>query len=201
MNDRELTQERSLCLDRTPRKAHRVTPACASRRSFVSCLSTAATIATVGLVEQRSRRKLRAISPVHPIGTPTVGVSFNTGPLASAAWLISRDLTPSHPRWFVEVAFHPGSATSFKIEIYSEEWGFVFSHAARESWIRVTDVPFVHGRDDHRLLRMTPRLSDLGALIRSLEERYEIGLSREHAQIATNLVDAEPNIRDWVKSL
>jgi hypothetical protein len=161
-------------------------------------------IGTVVLVDNprtRSRRKLHAPSDVHPIGTPTGGMSPNTGPLASAAWLISRDLMPSHARWFVEVAIAPTDATSFKIEIYAEEWGFQFSHATRESWIRVTDVPFVHGRDDHRLLRLTPRLNDLGRLVRSLEQRYEIGLSREHAQIATNLVDAEPNIRAWVMSL
>jgi hypothetical protein len=137
---------------------------------------------------------------------------MNTGPLASAAWLVGRDLFPKEPRWFVEVSLDAGeapassvfderTASRFHIEIYSEEWGFQFCQAGRMSWIRVTDVPFVHGRDEHDLLREVPPLKDIGALIRTLEQRHAITLSREHALIRTSIQDAEETISRWVRSL
>ncbi len=158
----------------------------------------------------RSRRNVRLDGGVHPIGTPVAGVSPNTGPLASATWLISRELFPSEPRWFVEVhldgedavhATDDENATRFQLDIYSEEWGYKFSHGGRGSWIRVTDIPFVHGRDDHGLLHLTPKLGEIGSLVRTLEKRHGIALSRDRALIRTNLAGAETKLRDWAMSL
>src|SRR4051794_31932290 len=98
----------------------------------------------------------------HPIPTPN-GVSPNTGPLASAAWLVARGLQPKEARWFVEIELASDTGISegteqarLLLEVYAEEWGYRFQRGERVSWIRVTDVPFVHGRDDHELLQKTP---------------------------------------------
>jgi len=137
---------------------------------------------------------------------------MNTGPLASAAWLVARGLFPKEPKWYVEVTldtsaapasavFDERTASRFQIEIYSEEWGFQFWHAGRLSWIRVTDVPFVHGRDEHDLLRRVPPLKTIGALIVTLEQRHAIELARHHALIRTSIPDAGEAIARWVRSL
>ena len=154
----------------------------------------------------RSRRDVRP-GAAHPVGTPTSGLSPNTGPLAAAAWLAARELCPTEPRWFVELAFDTladdsgEAATRFLLEIYSEEWGYMFRHAGQTSWIRVTDIPFVHGRDDHGLLDATPKLRDIGRLVRSLETRFRIELPRHQPLVRTSLPNAEPVIAEWAKSL
>jgi hypothetical protein len=91
--------------------------------------------------------------------------------------------------------------TRFRIEIYSEEWGYFFCHGGRASWIRVTDIAFVHGRDDFRLLASTPALDDLGQLLRTVERTHGLHFRREHALVRTNLAAAEASIRRWVQSL
>ncbi|HEY2732945.1 MAG TPA: hypothetical protein VGI70_03125, partial [Polyangiales bacterium] len=101
---------------------------------------------------------------------------FSTaGRVAAAGWLQARALqTIGGARWHVEIALdvvdQPASAeydertaSRFHIEIFGEEWGFFFCHAGRASWIRVTDVAFVHGRDEFGLLGVTPDLSQIGA--------------------------------------
>jgi hypothetical protein len=136
----------------------------------------------------------------HPIGTPR-GTSPNTGPLAAAAWLLARGLFPRDPRWFVEVELVAGEDTRFVIEVYTEEWGIAFHHAGRVSWIRVTDIPFVHGRDEHDLLGEVPTLRDIGSLVSTLERRYGIRFPRD-PMIRTSLSDgAESNIRHWARTL
>ena len=136
---------------------------------------------------------------MHPISTPR-GLSANTGPIASAAWLVARELYPSEQRWHA-VATLAAEDTRFQIEIYAEEWGFKFEHAARESWIRVTDVPFVHGRDDHELLPATPPLKNIGKLVRKLEAAHALRFDRRSAQIDTTIESGEPVIRSWLESL
>src|SRR5579863_8099104 len=108
------------------------------------------------------------------------------GRLAAARWLEARALTAiGGARWHVEIALdvveQPASpeydertATRFHIEIFSEEWGFFFCHGGRASWIRVTDVAFVHGRDDFGLLPATPALDDIGLLLRELEALHQL---------------------------
>jgi hypothetical protein len=155
---------------------------------------------------QRPGRKSaqRAVATTHPIGTPNKGISPNTGPLASAAWLVTRGLSSQEPRWYVEVTIGTAGAsldvesvTLLRLELYSEEWGFWFRHDDKISWIRVTDVPFVHGRDDHALLGETPPLKHLGRIVRVLENRFAVRFDVERASIRTSLFGAEPAIREW----
>lgn len=138
-------------------------------------------------------------SPVHPIATPRA-LSANTGPIASAAWLVERGLSPDDQKWHVDIALEDGD-TRFELEIYAEEWGFKLSHEGRVSWIRVTDVPFVHGRDEHQLLRRTPPLKHIGVLLAELEQRYEIRFDRRSAAIRTTIADAAPIVASWIETL
>jgi hypothetical protein len=136
---------------------------------------------------------------VHPIGTPR-GLSTNTGPIASAAWLAARDLYPKDPKWHA-VATFATEAARFQLEIYAEEWGFQFDRDGKQSWIRVTDVPFVHGRDDHELLPRTPPLRHIGKLLRALESTHSLKFDRAAAAIQTTISDGEPTIRSWLATL
>ncbi len=136
----------------------------------------------------------------HPIGTPTRGLSPNTGPLAAAAWLVARGLLPDAPRWHVEITIRaPGG--SFRLEVYAEEWGFHFELHDRRSWIRVTDMPFVDGRDDHLLLATTPQLKNIGKLIRALEQQHAVRFDRDSPTIEANIGGAEPVLRAWLATI
>ena len=134
------------------------------------------------------------------IKSPLHGLAPNTGPLATAAWCVSRDLFPTTRDWFVEIAMHAGSSR-FAIEIYAGEWGFAFQHDARTSWIRVTDIPFVHGQDDFKLLHETTSLMQIGELNRGVEHLYGIKFARDTAEIRASIPDSLPSIRDWLRSL
>jgi hypothetical protein len=129
-------------------------------------------------------------------------------------WIASvgLDAPPGTLRWHAEISLDvvdgPARAefddrvdTRFHIDVYSEEWGFFFCHAGRVSWIRVTDIPFVHGRDDHQLLAQTPSLGAIGELIRRVETMYTVRFHRQHAIIRTNIAAAEPLLRRWLRSL
>jgi len=151
------------------------------------------------LFVDESGRRGRRTSSVHPIGTPR-GLSANTGPIASAAWLAARDLYPKDPKWHA-VATLAVDTTRFQLEIYAEEWGFQFDHDSRQSWIRITDVPFVHGRDDHGLLARTPPLRHIGKLLRDLETAHGIKFESAAATIQTTIVEGEPVIRRWITTL
>ncbi|MGE5181866.1 MAG: hypothetical protein ACM31C_07380 [Acidobacteriota bacterium] len=85
--------------------------------------------------------------------------------------------------------------------MYPDEWGVFFCHGSRASWIRVTDQPFVHGRDDHALLGELPELHQIGHLLRSLEERYGLQFRREQALVRTNFGAGQKAVRDWLGSL
>ena len=91
--------------------------------------------------------------------------------------------------------------TRFKLDIYSEEWGYAFSYRERVSWIRVTDIRFVHGRDDHDLLSVTPPLREIQSLIGTLEKRYDLAFDRDRANVCTTIPGAEPALVGWVRSL
>jgi hypothetical protein len=135
------------------------------------------------------------------------------GMRAASGWLEERRIhNPSLKRWHVEVSLATidGPApinyddrvdTRFHVDIYSEEWGFFFCHAGRASWIRITDIPFVHGRDDFKLLSQTPALSDVRKLLRSLETQHQLAFKRKHALVRTNVAGAEAAVRAWVESL
>ena len=137
----------------------------------------------------------------------------NAGALAAAAWFRGRGLIPTGIiRWSVEIAldvidapapeeYDETTATRFHLDIYSEEWGVYFCHGGRASWIRVTDIAFVHGRDDYGLLGITPSLKDIGMLLRRLENQFRIKLRRDHALVQTNLSNALPVVRSWLATL
>jgi hypothetical protein len=126
---------------------------------------------------------------------------LNTGVIASAAWLVARDVLPAETRWSVEIALATSDDRArFAIEIFAEEWGISFRLDDRTSWIRVTDVPFVHGRDDFELLRRTPRLEALGTLMRALEEEHGVRFVREKPSVISSF-GCEDVISAWAKSL
>lgn len=148
---------------------------------------------------------------IHSAGASGRGPA--NGRLAAAHWLGERQLqTPSLKRWHVEVSlatldtpapinYDDRVDTRFHVDVYSEEWGFFFCHGGRASWIRVTDIAFVHGRDDLGLLAQTPALPDIGALLRTLEVRHNVSFRRKLALVRTNVPNSEPEIRSWVESL
>lgn len=135
------------------------------------------------------------------------------GMLAARAWLSARGLSVAggmrwHAQILLDVTDQPALweldqrvDTRFKIEISSDDWGYLFCHGGRASWIRVDDIPLVHGREDFKLLSSTPPLKDLGVLVRALESQYSIRFCRRNALVVTNLPGAEPEIRRWVESL
>lgn len=141
------------------------------------------------------------------------GAAGSAGAIASEAWLRARGgRPPTEGRWHVEITLDvtegppadeidEATATRFHIDIYAEEWGVFFCHGGRSSWIRVTEVPIVHGRDDHHLLAHVPALEDIGALLRRLEMQHAIHFNREDAEIRSNLPSVVPAIRSWVLSL
>ncbi len=141
------------------------------------------------------------------------GTATTAGMLAARTWLTARGLAaPSLTRWHATVLLAPGDApppddvdeardTRFRVEIFGEEWGFLFCHGGHASWIRITDIPFVHGRDDFRLLAQTPALKDLGLLLRRIERHNGVEFRRQHALVRTNLPAAERAIRGWVATL
>ncbi len=137
----------------------------------------------------------------------------SSGRLAAAGWLGDRGMqTPSLKRWHVEVSlatldapapinYDDRSDTRFHVDVYSEEWGFFFCHQGRASWIRITDIAFVHGRDDFGLLAQVPALPDIGSLMRTLEARHQVEFRRKLALVRTNVPGSETQIRSWVESL
>ncbi len=119
---------------------------------------------------------------------------------------------PGSLRWHAEISldvidgparteFDDRVDTRFHIDVYSEEWGFFFCHAGRVSWIRITDIAFVHGRDDHQLLTQTPSLDAIGQLIRQVEAKHNVRFHRQHAIIRTNIAAAEPLLRRWLLTI
>lgn len=101
----------------------------------------------------------------------------------------------------VATEFDESSATRFHVSIYSEEWGVFFCHEGKWSWIRVTDLAFVHTRDDYGLLGWVPPLDQVGALVRRIERDHRVRFRRDLALVQTNLPNAEPAIRAWLAAM
>jgi hypothetical protein len=148
--------------------------------------------------------------PARMIGGPNE--SQGVGARAAKGWFDERGFDgPQVQRWHAELSmttldgpapahFDERTDTRFHIDIYAEEWGFFFCHGGRTSWIRVTDIPFVHGRDEFRLLAQVPALADIGALVRGLENQHGVMFRRKHAMVRTNVARAEVAIRRWIES-
>jgi hypothetical protein len=115
---------------------------------------------------------------------------------AAARWLAALALTPV-PRWFCEIGLAHDDAR-FELNIYPEEWGFAFHHKDRSSWIRVTDIAFVHGRDDFGLLAETPDLLAIAAVLARIESSHGVPFPRANADVKTNLENAAEPIRAWL---
>jgi len=122
------------------------------------------------------------------------------GAAASRAWLEERRLdTRGIRNWFVEIVIDSDAPdTVLDLNIYPEEWGFVFRHGNRVSSIRVTDIPFVHGRDDFRLLSETPPLDRIGDLLATLERRFALRFQRVGPRVKTNLARAVVVVGPWL---
>jgi hypothetical protein len=132
------------------------------------------------------------------VPTPATDGTFHHGRDEAAAWL--RMLGLHEPgRWHVEVALQASAGSQFQLNVYAEEWGFAFSHARRSSWIRVTDVPFVHGRDDFGLIRRLPALAALGTFLAELESEHEIKLLRSSVRVRSNVQHATAAVRRWLQ--
>ncbi len=156
-------------------------------------------------VERPRTRTKRNFQPLQRERTLVVPGRPNTGALASAAWLAARDLFPTEARWSVTVALWPlpdGShePTRFTLEIFAEEWGFSLRRADKLSWIRITDMPFVHSRDDFALLRRTPRLDMVSDLLLSIEDEHSITFDRSQPRV-TSSFGHEDTIARWARSL
>jgi len=135
------------------------------------------------------------------------------GSQGALTWLSARRLAnPGLLRWQVEIAMGTGeepvpaefdetAATRLHLAIYSEEWGVFFCHGGRWSWIRVTDLAFVHTRDDFALLTWVPPLDQVSTLLRRIERDHVLRFRRDLASIQTNLPNAEPAVRNWLQGL
>lgn len=126
------------------------------------------------------------------------------GARESAAWLLERGLgAAATPHWYVEitlVAYGAAEPAQFELNVYPEEWGFVFRAGRRCSSIRITDQPFVHGSDDHELLSRTPELARVFVLIRELERKRQVTFPLARADVRSNVPKAEASVRDWLRS-
>lgn len=127
------------------------------------------------------------------------GIYATPGARASDLWLTMLGLR-ANGRWHVEISLVAGLDSALDLNVYAEEWGFAFHHAGRSSWIRVTDIPFVHGRDDHELIRRTPDLAELGTLLAMLEHEHGITFRRANASVRTNVPGALEAVRAWLVS-
>ena len=147
---------------------------------------------------ERRRRSDRQPPIRDQVEPPVANRIFTTlGAEAADRWLRALGL-PTVPRWFVEITMLGADDTRFDLNVYMEEWGFTFQHAGRTSWIRVTDVAFVHGRDEHGLLAKTPDLFAISMLLAKLEMDHHISFQRATASVRTNVPDAANVVRDWL---
>jgi hypothetical protein len=76
-----------------------------------------------------------------------------------------------------------------------------FCHGSRASWIRFTDEPFVHGRDEHRLLCELTSLERVEPMLATLEKRYQLSFRRDRGLIRSNLVGATAAVREWLSTV
>ena len=65
----------------------------------------------------------------------------------------------------------------------------------------MTDIRFVHGRDDHDLLTLTPPLRNIHQLIAGIESRFDIAFDRTSATVRTTIRDAEPALLAWARGM
>lgn len=131
---------------------------------------------------------------------------------AVAEWLSERGIVSPAGPWRIEICldaiahsaarvFAETIDTRFRLVILPDEWTYYFCHAGRISEVRVTDSARSPGRDEHNLVTSTPPLKKIGTLVRQLERRFGISLSRSNAKIETTVPGTEPIIRAWAMAL
>lgn len=156
--------------------------------------------------------RLPSLAPSWWTRASSSGSLATPGSRAAFAWLAQRSIPAPASRWHVAIGLdvrdEPATATfdetvdtRFHIEVYAEEWGFFFCHGGRASWIRITDVAFVHLRDDFALLASTPALERIGTLLRAVEHEHALSFRRDLAFVNTSIAGAELAIRTWIASL
>lgn len=141
------------------------------------------------MVRRRLRRDASSASAVG---------RFHHGRDEAAAWLRLRGLREAD-HWHVEISLDADAGSRFQLNVYAEEWGVTFHHAGRSSCIRVTDIPFVHGRDDFGFLRQLPVLEEIGGFLVELESTHGIKLVRSSAKIRSNVDKATAAVRRWLQ--
>lgn len=126
--------------------------------------------------------------------------AVGSGPQETAQWLTARGLFATLAPWRVSITLETKEAdgTQLMLVIDRGEWGLRFTHGSGVSWIRVTTAPTIQERDDFNLLPQTPHLRNIGKLVQSLEDRFQIEFRRQHAAIHTNLKNAEQKLLLWV---
>lgn len=147
----------------------------------------------------RGRRSSERKEPPQRASDPSIRprALATAGSEAAGRWLRSIGV-PTIPRWHVEITITADIDSTFELNVYEEEWGFAFHHDGRGSWIRVTDIPFVHGRDDFKLVARTPQLIAINGLMADLEAEHGITLRRANASIRTNIPNATEIVREWL---
>jgi len=133
-----------------------------------------------------------------------------SGAAEAAEWIAARGLsTAGKTRWNVNVyldvvdapaseVYSGATATRFHLDLYRDEWGFVFVHKGKTSHIRRTDAAFVSGDDGHKLLKQMPTLAEVGAFVRALEAKYNVAFKRQHASVRSNLAGAKATLGEWL---
>lgn len=161
----------------------------------------AVVIQTIDMVKRDGERRRRTEPQkaiLEQVGSQMSRRVFTTlGAEAADRWRLALGF-PTVPHWFAEIAIEDEGGSRFELHVYGEEWGFAFSHAGRTSWIRVTDVPFVHGRDEYALLPKTPDLLAIHMLLVQLESDHKLAFRLEAAGVRTNVPDCEDLIRNWL---
>jgi hypothetical protein len=163
-------------------------------------------------VSHSTRGQLPQLAPSWWIRAGGGGSLATVGSRAAFDWLGDRKIPRPSTRWHVAIgldvrdepapaSFDEATDSRFHIEIYAEEWGFFFCTGGRASWIRITDVPFVHMRDDFGLRARVLPLPEIGSLLRALEAEHGLAFKRELAYVNTSLSAAESLIRAWIASL
>lgn len=126
-----------------------------------------------------------------------VAVALTLGGDAAQRWLDTLALS-AVPGWHAEISVLAGGDTRFDLHVYAEGWSYAFHHGGRTSWIRVGDVPFIDGRDDHRLLARTPDLLGISPLLADLEIDHGVAFQRATASVRTNIARATEAVREWL---
>ncbi len=115
-------------------------------------------------------------------------------------WLDETGLDPRGERhWYVEITLDSDDPrTRFELNIYPEEWNFVFRSGKRVSSIRLTDQPYVHGCDDHQLLDSVPALAKVPTFLSALEQRFAITFVRHRAVVRSTFLRGSSIVKPWL---